>query len=427
MTAFFLFLAVASYFPAQNPPRATQTSTGNCSPNIVVTGTGSVVVQISGCNGADPALLRMVTRQAQSLQELLKQYPLLVSKLNAIMSTNKQLAAKLREFEAAVKNFDDLTHVLDGLGADAKFRRDAAAALTAGNIDAAAQLLEETDDPVIKAKIAAARAARRELEQVYPKVEQLIAIYSLVNWRSRDQQPPLIVRGGDNAEKAFELACNTLKWGSPTMSIGELFDCFAEKVRVFIPVADETIETRRVVSNEDFWYDFSWNTLFGYPLRATVSPTPTQYPAVYNLRKELVETEGKRCREELQGSANAESICSFNTYVVRLEDLTYSKSVVFLVSDGYLVWLADGSVSRRNEWVVYVDSTSPITMGSLNKSIQLIARQMQLKETDLSQIAPELEMKWMDHTRAFVSSLFVELDRQPDLIALTRFLKSAIR
>src|SRR5262249_32664496 len=136
------------------------------------------------------------------------------------------LTAKLRELEAAAKNFADLTHVLDGLDADAEFRRAAAAALTAGNIDAAAELLERTDDPVIKAKIAAARSARRELEQVYPRVEQLTAIYSLVNWRSRDQQPPLIVRGGDYAEKAFELACNTLKWGSPATSVGELFDCF---------------------------------------------------------------------------------------------------------------------------------------------------------------------------------------------------------
>src|SRR5262249_20880467 len=155
------------YSPAQNPPRATQTSTGNCSPNIVVTGTGSVEVQISGCNGADQTLLRMVTRQTQSLEELLKQYPVLVSKLNAIMSTNKQLTATLRELEAAAKNFADLPHVLDGLDADAEFRRAAAAALTAGNIDAAAELLERTDDPVIKAKIAAARSARRELEQVY--------------------------------------------------------------------------------------------------------------------------------------------------------------------------------------------------------------------------------------------------------------------
>ena len=130
----------------------------------------------------------------------------------------------------------------------------------------------------------------------------------------------------------------------------------------------------------------------------------------------------RRCEAGL----SPRSASFFITYAVKINGLTHSRSIDFLVAEGYLSWLSNGSVDRRTEWVICLHDTEPITVGAINKSIQIIARQLQFKETDLSRIAPELEAMWLNKDEAFTSRVFVELDKVPDLMKISEFLKPPV-
>ena len=78
-----VFFLLPAWSAAQTPGvtgRSTQTSSGNCSPNIVGSGSGPVTVQFIGsCNGIDPTLVGKLT---QSVQKFLVQFPKTISNLN---------------------------------------------------------------------------------------------------------------------------------------------------------------------------------------------------------------------------------------------------------------------------------------------------------------------------------------------------------
>ncbi len=82
-------------------------------------------------------------------------------------------------------------------------------------------------------------------------------------------------------------------------------------------------------------------------------------------------------------------------------------------------WLSDGTVDRRDEWVIYIDDSEPITVGALNKFIQLAARRMQFGEVDLVKVAPTLEARWMGKDKAFLDDIFAEIGKTPDLLKIS--------
>jgi hypothetical protein len=263
-----------------------------------------------------------------------------------------------------------------------------------------------------------------ELSKIYPKLEQLVGIYSLVGWRHSQQQAPNIKEDNDfgRGGREFTLVCDKgNKWGTGGFFPGELFSCFMERRHVVID--GEEIEAFQVVTNEDYWYEFEWISLFGYDLHVTISPRSATHTELYKLRDQLNDTSA--CEQELArfDKADRVKLCSFSIWAVEISGLTHSRSVPFLVSNGYLSWLADGSVDRREEWVIYMKDVTPITLGAVNKFIQLTVRKMQITDTDLSKIVPELEAKWMNKDKAFLDSLFDELDHIPDLMKISDFLK----
>ena len=139
-----LFLLPA-WSAAQTPGVAgspSQASTGNCSPNIVNSGSGPVTVQLIGsCNGIDPRLLRDLT---QSMQKFLAQFPKTIGNLNELLDKkNVELAEKVREVEDWTKKYGELSQRLEEQPADDELSRQAADALKEGNLNRAEALLKE--------------------------------------------------------------------------------------------------------------------------------------------------------------------------------------------------------------------------------------------------------------------------------------------
>jgi hypothetical protein len=276
----------------------------------------------------------------------------------------------------------------------------------------------------ISYRLYVASSTRHRLAEVYPRLERLLAIYSVLNWRKAEQVPPIVKESSEASGSEFTLKCDSIEWGKGGFTRpGELFSCFTEPIRKMVPEEGE-IDALRFSPNEDYWYTFSWETLFGYEIQITVGANRIRNSDLYRLRDDIERDEIERCRVERQGSANVDSFCRFNTYAIQIDGLFHSQSVSFLAADGYLSWLPNGSVDRHEEWMIYLEDKRPITAGQINKVIQLTARQMQIKETDLSKVAPELEAIWMNKDRAFLDALFTEIDRVPDLSKLSGFLKT---
>jgi hypothetical protein len=253
-----------------------------------------------------------------------------------------------------------------------------------------------------------AAAAKKRLAETYPRLEALMAIYSLLNWRSPDQRPPKVTERSDNGGGELEFDC-------PTSDA--LFSCFTAPRMVPVPVEGERIKTTQFISAEEYSYEFDWESLFGYQLGLTVRG----YEALE--KNSPIRKEREECQKELEGYANSLDFCYFHMYRVSISGLTAGNSVSFITTDGRLTWNPDGSVNRRDERVIYFDEESPITAGQINQTIQKTLRAMGIADPDLSRAAPRLEVLWMAKDTAFLGALIQELGKIPDLTKLASFIQ----
>jgi hypothetical protein len=267
--------------------------------------------------------------------------------------------------------------------------------------------------------------AKRMLERTYPKIERLMAIYSFLHWRSPQQQPPELV-GADSfggSDHLF-LKCENVQWDKGGfVKPGELLECFIKPVPKWFDGEEEPVEVSQVSSSEDFWYTFKWETLFGYELDVLVGVDPIQHGQLYVLRDSVDRQQRAMCEEEYGTNGSELDHCQFITYAIELADREKGFSATFLASNGHLVYLANGALSRSAGWVIYLDDVEPITVGNLNKFIQTFARSLGMSETDLVKVVPELETIWLGMDHAFTERLFDELESLPDLEKLTGFVE----
>src|SRR6266852_3408967 len=119
-----------------------QASNGNCSPNIVGSGSGPVNVQFIGsCSGIDPRLVRELT---QSMQKFLAQFPKTIGNLNELLDKkNVELAQKVQEVKDWTKKYLDLNQRLEEQPAEDELSKQAGNALKEGNLSRAEALLKE--------------------------------------------------------------------------------------------------------------------------------------------------------------------------------------------------------------------------------------------------------------------------------------------
>lgn len=138
-----LLLPVCSLAQAQAAGKVnSQTSTGNCSPNIVSSGSGSVTVQMrSSCGNVDP---RVLTKLTESLQQFLAQNPKTITNLNELLELKDvQLEEKGKEVEEWIGKYNELSQQLKERPADDELSKQAADALHQGDLQRAEQLLND--------------------------------------------------------------------------------------------------------------------------------------------------------------------------------------------------------------------------------------------------------------------------------------------
>jgi WD40 repeat protein len=119
----------------------TQTSSGNCSPNLISSGSGRVTVQFIGsCNGLDARLVRELT---QSMQMFLAQFPKTIGHLNELLDKKDiELTEKVREVEDWTRRYSELSQQLEKQPADDKLHRQARDALMEGSLGRAEALIK---------------------------------------------------------------------------------------------------------------------------------------------------------------------------------------------------------------------------------------------------------------------------------------------
>jgi hypothetical protein len=230
------------------------------------------------------------------------------------------------------------------------------------------------------------------LLRLHKKLEQLIAIYSLVGWKSPHQTPPVIEEGNtiDGDGNVFTLECHSIEWSRVNANTtGSLFSCFGDATTYAINKYDGTPVRNTIAPSEDYYYSFDWDSLFGYPLNVEINPEG----GPCDLRDKVARDDA--CIQENARFANVLEICSFTSYLVRISKLPLSGMVYFVVSDGYATSRGTaGAIDRVNEWVIYLDNQGPLTMSDINKVIQLAMRSMGVPETDLTKGIPQLEAAW---------------------------------
>lgn len=258
------------------------------------------------------------------------------------------------------------------------------------------------------------RMRRRDWDQwksLYPKLEQLLAIYSVVAWKSPHQGPPCVTEDSEWSGKEFVLDTEIVDWES--YRPGDLLRCFTLPVKV--QVDGEEFYAPQLTSNEDYWYRFEWETVFGYELPVTVGHVD---------QPELL-SDRDRLSDEIRIAAEGEGFeADVSIYLMKVTALPISGSVGFLVADGWLSWLANGGVDLRRQWVVYLPgSEEPLSVGALNRLIQQPLRHLQIAERDLAQVAPQLEVKWHARDRQFIEGIFSDLERAPNAATVLKSLK----
>jgi hypothetical protein len=136
-----LLLSVCSLAQASTAEKgATQTSTGNCSPNIVSSGNGPVTIQLPrSCNDLDSRVLAKLTK---TLQEFVSQYPKTIRNLNELLDKkNVELADKAKEVEDWIKKYNELSSQLEQHPAADELSKLAVEALLNGDFQRAEDVL----------------------------------------------------------------------------------------------------------------------------------------------------------------------------------------------------------------------------------------------------------------------------------------------
>jgi hypothetical protein len=261
-------------------------------------------------------------------------------------------------------------------------------------------------------------SAKQKLAEMYPKLEQLLAVYSVLSWRSNDQRPPMVAEKSETTGGEFTLNCPKIAWGKGGHDrTDSLFSCFGEPRKVYVPEEGKEVETIQLISAEEYSYKFAWDTVFGYELAVSLDG----YEAFE--KGSLIAQDREACLKERESYRDGHAHCRFNMYQVKLSGLSVSKSVSFITANGTLSWNPDGSVQRRDERVIYFDQNTPITIGQLNAVIQRTLRALGIAEQDVSKIGPQLETLWMGKDGAFLRALVAEIDKVPDLTKLSGFLQ----
>ena len=259
---------------------------------------------------------------------------------------------------------------------------------------------------------------RSALVAMYPRIEQLIAIYSLMCWRQPAQPAPSITEDSEWGGQEFTLECPDIQWGTGGITPpGELFRCFARTVERQDMHDGKMYNMYNVTPNEDFWYHFSWETLFGYEVNVTISPVPSE---IYALRDAILEKH-REARAEI--GPGGEGFGHVPLYAVRVSGLTHAGEVTFIAAGGYFIWLANGGIDVVREWVVYLDEPEPIRLGSINKMIRLILQTFDFADPDLERAVPRLHSFLLSSGASQATALLQGLHAGSGLAELARYVE----
>ncbi|MBL0881940.1 MAG: hypothetical protein IBJ16_01100 [Chitinophagaceae bacterium] len=255
------------------------------------------------------------------------------------------------------------------------------------------------------------------LSKLYPKIEQAIAMYSLISWHNYEPKTIQVKEDSEWGGRQFALDYPDLLDYSnkPT-----LFDLFLETENRYFPIDGVESIVRKMTNTEDYWYQFKIESLFGYELNIEVNPSPNVYKGLYEL-KSKIELDSD-CMKELSIYSNAEEICKFTVYPLRIYNLPASNEFTILVSNGYLDWYSDGTINRIDEWVFYYEEGQYFTSGNLKKLIQILLRKLQITENELEIAIPLLESKWYNLSETNINSVISELNRNDELSKFSNFL-----
>lgn len=260
-------------------------------------------------------------------------------------------------------------------------------------------------------------ASETLITKLYPKIEQAIAMYSLISWHNYEPTTIQVKEDSEWGGRQFTLDYpDSLENADrPT-----LFDLFIETENRYFPIDGVESVVRRLTNIEDYWYHFKIESLFGYELDIEVNPSLNEHKELYEL-KSKIEVDSD-CMEELNIYSNADEICKFIVYPLRIYNLPASKEFTILVSNGYLDWNSDGTVNRIDEWVFYYGESQYFTSGNLKKLIQVLLRKLQITENKLEIAIPKLESRWYNLTEANINSVINELNRNDELSKFSSFL-----
>jgi len=253
---------------------------------------------------------------------------------------------------------------------------------------------------------------------VFEKLEQLIAVFSLLNWRSADQRPPLIKEDSEWGGKSYTYDIS-MPWGSAGLTEpGELFSHFSQETSQR-DIDGNEFQGYSLAPNEDFWYEFRWVSLFGYELEIRISPD--RGSAAYALRDEIEASNRSTMRSEL-GDQFAFDI---PLYVVRISGMRRANYIDFVASGGQLLHLSNGSVDIDRQWVVYIGDAQPINLGGLKKFILIALRELGCQGESLEQAVQAFERLWIQSEPRSLNIVLNKLCAETDMTALTSFLGKA--
>jgi hypothetical protein len=225
--------------------------------------------------------------------------------------------------------------------------------------------------------------------KIYAYIEKIVAIYSLVFWRSPLQKPPTILKDSEWENNSFQLSCDNIDWSNEKpFNPGALFECFSQKVTQRSSYESEPFEGYYVTPNEDFWYTFTWKSLFGYDLEVTINPSRNgEYGGLYDVQEAL------RKKTWIDGEEEGHPL-PITGYVVEISGLHHADSVGFLVGSGYLVTSVDGYNHMRNEWVIYQSEDAFMREDDMLKLIRQALDWKQIFEPNLEKAIRILGSEW---------------------------------
>lgn len=241
----------------------------------------------------------------------------------------------------------------------------------------------------------------KDLKTAHKRLESIIAIYSVLAWRSARQEPPVIKQDSEWGGKVFLLECDNATWGSESRA-AELFSCFVEETME--QLEGEEFLVPRLTPNEDYYYQFEWNSLFGTTLNVEISPAGEK--ALYALRDELA-------KDVI--AAHEEGAPEFLIYVVSVKGLPESGSVQFLAAEGYYDWLQNGTVWPRKGWVVYVHEDRRLTIEVMERMI-LEAAPSPETVGDLERAVHLIQVAWLTRNTEYLEWLLKNNDALFDLL-----------